>query len=324
MTLTEAKVETGSGHSRWVFRVEDLVKIYGSHPANDGLTLEVRPGEVYGLLGPNGAGKSTLVKQVMGLLKPTRGGIYLGPHDLVADPAAARQLCSYLPQAQMPIDSFKVREAIEIAGLIRGGRAADVRRRSRTLLEALQIEEWGDSIGARLSGGVRRLVGFAMATVRPGLVVFLDEPTNDVDPLRRRMLWEQVRRVADEGSAVFLVTHNVLEAEHSVDRLAVIDGGRLVAEGTPSSLKAECRGQMRLLVMMTPGTPDPILPDFVRSSTRVAHRLSIGLKEADVARSIDWAQSLMAQGLAEEYGLGATSLEDAYIRLTGRGEREEA
>jgi ABC-2 type transport system ATP-binding protein len=317
MTLTETRVETGSGHSRWVFRVEDLVKLYGSHPANDGITLEVRPGEVYGLLGPNGAGKSTLVKQVIGLLRPTRGSITLGPHDLVASPATARRLCSYLPQAQMPIDSFKVTEAVEIAGLIRGGKAPDVRRRSVALLEALRIEEWGGVYGARLSGGVRRLVGFAMATVCPGRIVFLDEPTNDVDPMRRRLLWEQVRRVADEGSAVLLVTHNVLEAENSVDRLAVIDGGRLVAEGTPSSVKAEFRGRMRLIVMMIPGTPDPVLPAFVRSSTRVANRLVLLINEPDVAASIVWAQRLTAQGLAEEYALGAASLEDAYIRLIG-------
>jgi ABC-2 type transport system ATP-binding protein len=317
MTLTDAKVDTASAQSRWVFRVEDLVKVYGSHPANDGITLEVRPGEVYGLLGPNGAGKSTLVKQVIGLLKPTRGSITLGPHDLVGDPSAARQLCSYLPQAQMPIDSFKAKEAVEIAGVIRGGKGPDVRRRSVALLEALQIEEWGGVQGARLSGGVRRLVGFAMATVCPGRVVFLDEPTNDVDPMRRRLLWEQVRRVADEGAAVFLVTHNVLEAENSVDRLAVIDGGRLVAEGTPSSVKAEFRGRMRLILMMIPGTPNPALPAFVRSSTRVSNRLVLLINEPEVAASIVWAQRLMAQGLAEEYALGATSLEDAYIRLTG-------
>ena len=318
MTLDTA-IEQMSTASRWVFRVDDLVKVYGSGSpaANIGITLQVRPGEVYGLLGPNGAGKSTLVKQVMGLLKPTRGGITLGSHDLVNDPAAARQLCSYLPQAQMPIDSFKVKEAIEIAGLIRGGRTSEVRRRAQALLEALHIEEWRDTHGARLSGGVRRLVGFAMATVRPGRVVFLDEPTNDVDPLRRRLLWEQVRRVAEHGSAVFLVTHNVLEAENSVDRLAVIDRGRLIAEGTPSSVKAEYRGRMRLLVMMIPGMPDPVLPDFVFSSSRVGNRLVALINEPDVASSIEWAQRLMAQGIAEEYALGATSLEDAYIRLTG-------
>ena len=325
MTLLDDPVEVAKAVSAWVLDVNGLVKTYGhgSAAANDGITLEVRPGEVYGLLGPNGAGKSTLVKQVMGLLKPTSGRITLGGHDLVSDPATARRLCSYLPQAQMPIDSFKVREAIEIAGVIRGGSAPEIQRRSRALLDALEIGEWRDTLGARLSGGVRRLVGFAMATVCPGRVVFLDEPTNDVDPLRRRLLWDQVRQVAEQGSAVFLVTHNVLEAENSVDRLAVIDRGRLVTQGTPSSVKAECRGRMRLLVMLVPGTPDPLPPDFAQGATRVANRLSVHVNEPDVARGINWAQGLMAQGLAEEYALGATSLEDAYIRLTGDNCEEE-
>ena len=98
----------------WSFRAVDVTKTYnnGATFANDGVTIEVHPGEVYGLLGPNGAGKTTLVKQVIGLLKPTSGSIMLGPYDLVDDPDIARQLCSYLPQAQMPIDSFKAREAI--------------------------------------------------------------------------------------------------------------------------------------------------------------------------------------------------------------------
>jgi ABC-2 type transport system ATP-binding protein len=308
-----------SRRSSWTFTVDNLVKVFdgGAPPAHDGLTLEVSPGEVYGLLGPNGAGKSTLVKQVMGLLKPTSGSILLGDYDLVADPAVARQLCCYLPQAQMPIDSFKAREAVEIAGRIRGASSAEIRRRSDELMSALEIEEWADTFGAKLSGGVRRLVGFAMATVCPGPIVFLDEPTNDVDPMRRRLLWERIRAVAGEGSAVFLVTHNVLEAEKSVDRLAIINEGRLVAEGTPSSLKAEDRGCMRMLVMLVPGAPDPVAPGFVTSITRVGHNLATVVAEQDVGKAIEWAQGLIASGQAEEYALGATSLEDVYIRLTG-------
>jgi ABC-2 type transport system ATP-binding protein len=295
-----------------------VTKTYdGETLANDALSIEVDPGEVYGLLGPNGAGKSTFVKQVMGLLKPTSGSITLGPFDLVADPAAARQLCSYLPQAQMPIESFRAHEAIHTAGLIRGGAPDAITAAMNELIAALQIEEWRDTFGAKLSGGVRRLVGFAMATVCPGRIVFLDEPTNDVDPLRRRLLWDQVRRVAAAGSAVFLVTHNVLEAEKSVDRLAIIDEGRLVAQGTPSSLKAEDRGRMRLLVMMTPGSSDVELPDFVESSTRVGNHLATVIAETDVGAGIAWAQDLIGADLAEEYAVGATSLEDAYIRLTG-------
>ena len=153
-----------------------------------------------------------------------------------------RQLCSYLPQAQMPIDSFRVREAIELTGRIRGGDGPTVRRRTDALIEALDIGKWRNTMGQQLSGGVKRLVGFAMVTVQPGRVVILDEPTNDVDPLRRRLLWDQIRALGEQGCAVFLVTHNVMEAEKAVDRLAVIAAGRLIAEGTPSSLKARTTG----------------------------------------------------------------------------------
>jgi ABC-2 type transport system ATP-binding protein len=306
-----------NGHD-WSLRVRDLVKVFNQKVrANDGISLTVEPGEVYGLLGPNGAGKSTLVKQVIGLLAPDAGTIALGPHDLVADPDAGRQLCSYLPQAQMPIASFRAREAIDITGMIRGGSAAAVARRRDELIDALDIGEWRNTLGARLSGGVRRLVGFAMVTVTPGRVVVLDEPTNDVDPLRRRLLWQEVRRLGDAGVAVLLVTHNVMEAEKAVDRLAVIDRGRLLAEGTPSSLKAEDRGRLRLQVMLAPRSETPPLPPFVEHHTRVGHNLMTVIAEAEAAHAIGWAQELIGLGIAEEYALGATTLEDVYIRLTG-------
>ena len=303
----------------WCLSITDLRKVYGRGVvANDGVSLRVEPGEVYGLLGPNGAGKTTLVKQVIGLLKPTSGSITLGPHDLVAAPAIARQLCSYLPQAQMPIDALRAREAIELGGLIRGGDGATLRRRADELLDALDLSEWRDSLGVRLSGGVRRLVGFAMVAAWPGAVVILDEPTNDVDPLRRRLLWEEVRRLAERGSAVVLVTHNVLEAERAVDRLALIDHGRVLVEGTPSSLKAGSRDRLRLRLMLRPGAADPELPPFVARNARTGHNLVAVIDEADAGPAIAWARKLVDGGAAEEYALGAITLEDAYIALTGR------
>jgi ABC-2 type transport system ATP-binding protein len=305
-----------AGREDWAFRVDGLCKHFGALAANDNITLRVEPGEVYGLLGPNGAGKSTLVKQTIGLLKPSSGSIRLGPFDLVADPDAARQLCSYLPQAQMPIESFHVREAIELAGRIRGAGAADVRQRTAALVEALDLGEWRDVLGHRLSGGVKRLVGFCMATVCPGRVVILDEPTNDVDPRRRRLMWEQIRALGAHGCAVLLVTHNVLEAEKSVDRLAVIHKGRLVAEGTPSSLKAADRSQLRLHVMLAPGTATPALPPWAGPAVRVGNNLVTTIAEADASVGISWAMALTDAGAAEEYALGAMTLEDAYIRLT--------
>ena len=302
----------------WAFRADDVTKVYkGGKRANDGLTLRIEPGEVYGLLGPNGAGKSTLVKQVIGLLAPTSGSLAIGPYDIARHPEIARQLCSYLPQAQMPIDSFKVSEAIELTGRIRGGERAAVRARTAELVDALDIGEWKDALGAKLSGGVKRLVGFAMATVVPGRLVILDEPTNDVDPLRRRLLWQQVRALSDLGCSVLLVTHNVLEAEKAVDRLAVVIDGRIIAEGTPSSLKAEDRGRMRLQVMVTPGTATPDAPNWYRSPVRVGNNLVGTVAEADTGTSIAWAQSLVDAGTAEEYALAASTLEDVYVRLTG-------
>jgi ABC-2 type transport system ATP-binding protein len=299
--------------------VRSVTKVYPNGVrANDGIWLRVTPGEIYGLLGPNGAGKTTLVKQVIGLLKPTSGQITLGGHDLVADPAAARQLCSYLPQAQVPIDSFRAREAIVLCGRVRGGNRAAVEKRADELIEALDLGAWRDKRGIGLSGGVKRLVGFAMVTVCPGRLVILDEPTNDVDPLRRRMLWQQVRELGDRGVAVLLVTHNVLEAEKAVDQVAIIDQGRLLAEGTPSAMKAADRGQLRLQLMIAPGREVPPVPPFARRATVAGHTLVAVLDEPDAPVGIKWAQEAVASGVAEEYALGATSLEDAYIELTGR------
>ncbi len=302
----------------WTFRAENVTKTYdGEVFANDGISIEVRPGEVYGLLGPNGAGKTTFVKQVIGLLKPTSGSITIGPYDLVADPDVARQLCSYLPQAQMPIESFKLHEAVHITGLIRGGPSDAVRARGEALIEALDLGEWRNTLGHKLSGGVRRLVGYVMTTVWPGKVVILDEPTNDVDPRRRRLLWDQIRLLGSEGAAVFLVTHNVLEAEKSVDRLAIINEGKLIAQGTPSSLKSDDRGRLRLQLMLSPGNGVPDMPELVHHHARVGNNLMMVIDEADASAGISWAQHLMEQGVAEEYALGATTLEDVYIRLTG-------
>jgi len=300
-------------------RIRALTKVYRTGTrANDGITLDIAPGEIFGLLGPNGAGKSTLVQQVIGLLKPTSGTISLGRFDLVADPDCARQLCSYLPQAPVPIESLRVREAIELSARIRGAPRDRARRRADQLLEALQLREWERALGAKLSGGVRRLTGFAMVAVEPGALAILDEPTNDVDPLRRRLLWDQVREMSDGGVAVLLVTHNVIEAEKSVDRLAVIDNGQVIAEGTPSSLKSADRGRLRLQVMLAPGVATPELPDFVERQVRNSHTLVAVVPESAGADGIAWAQRLVEQGAAEEYALGATTLEDVYIRLTGR------
>jgi ABC-2 type transport system ATP-binding protein len=299
--------------------ITNLSKRYpGGLLANDRVDLRIGRGEVLGLLGPNGAGKTTLVKQIIGLLKPTSGSIVLDGHDLVADPALARRLCAYLPQGALPLSSFRPSEVVDLVGRIRGGDRRSVRRRAAELLEALELDDWTGTFGARLSGGVKRLVGFVMTAVWPVSLVILDEPTNDVDPLRRRLLWKQVRRLASEGSTVLLVTHNVLEAEQAVDRLAVMDHGRIIAEGSPASLRARSRHRLRLQLDLPPGADSPELPALVRDHVRLGRRLHLAIDEPDAVEAIHWARSLAEDGRAEEYALGGSTLEDVYIRLIGR------
>jgi ABC-2 type transport system ATP-binding protein len=298
--------------------IEGVTKVYpGGVRANDGIDLAVASGEVFGLLGPNGAGKTTLVNQIVGLLKPTGGSIHLGGLDLVADPAAARQLCAYLPQAQLPIEPLRAREAVDLAGRIRGGSAAGVRQRREALFDALDLGAWSSRMGHELSGGVRRLIGFAMTAVVPSPLVILDEPTNDVDPMRRRLLWREIGALAAAGSAVLLVTHNVLEAERAVDRLAVIDHGRVIAQGTPASLKAADRGRLRLEVVLEPGADEPAFPSYAHDVVRAGRRLLVTLDERAAAEAIGWVSGLVRAGIAEEYELGAATMEDTYVRLVG-------
>ncbi|MEX1334952.1 MAG: ABC transporter ATP-binding protein [Candidatus Limnocylindrales bacterium] len=304
-----------------LLEIHDITKTYRrrlrrgqSVRANDGVTLQADAGQVYGLLGHNGAGKTTLVNQVVGLLEPDGGTIHVDGADLVADPSRARQVCSLQPQAQLPITGLKPRQAIDLIGRIRGGQPAAVAARRARLVEARDIGTWLETDGEQLSGGVKRLVSFAMAAVVPGRVIMLDEPTNDVDPVRRRLLWDAVRSLADEGNAVLLVTHNVVEAERAVDRLAVLDAGRVVAEGTPAQLKAGLEHELRLDLTLEPGqVASP--PAFVERYDRGGLRARAIVDSGDAALAVEWAQSLRTAGVIGEFSLTPATLEDVYVDL---------
>ncbi len=282
--------------------------------ANDGITLRADAGQVYGLLGHNGAGKTTLVNQVVGLLKPDEGTIQVDGVDLVADPGHARQVCSLQPQAQLPITGLKPRQAIDLIGRIRGGAPALVEARRDRLVESLDIGQWLEIDGEQLSGGVKRLVSFAMAAVVPGRVTMLDEPTNDVDPVRRRLLWDAVRALADKGNTVLLVTHNVVEAERAVDRLAVLDEGHVVAEGTPAQLKLGMERELRLDLTFEPGRAAPP-PPFVQRYVPQGLQTRAIVDSGDAAAAVEWAQSLRAAGAVVEFSLTPATLEDVYVDL---------
>lgn len=295
----------------------------GGALANDDINLSIEAGEVFGLLGPNGAGKTTLVNQIIGLLAPTSGTIRVAGVDTVENPDFARQACSFQPQTQVPIEGMTPYQAIELAGRLRGGRADTVRARAHELMEAFELGAWSDQRGEALSGGVRRLVAFCMAAVVPGQVTILDEPTNDVDPLRRRLLWQQVRLLAEQGSAVLLVTHNVLEAERSVDRLAIIDRGKVIGSGTPGSMKNGNGDYLRLELLLEPGMKLSSLPDFLSHTINGGRRLIGRVPAVEVTQAAQWANRLKADQLVEEYSIGPATLEDAYIQKIGRADALE-
>ncbi len=303
-----------------LLEIAGVTKTYrrGGVRANDGVTLSIETGEVYGLLGHNGAGKTTLVNQIVGLARPDAGTIAIAGRDAVADPGYARASCSIQPQAQVPINGLTPRQAVDLVGRLRGERSAAVRARIAALASALEIGEWLDTDGARLSGGVKRLTSFCMAAVAPGRVVILDEPTNDVDPVRRRLLWAQVRALADDGAAVLLVTHNVVEAERSVDRLAILDHGRVLAEGTVAELKAGVADDLRLELALEPGAEVPRVPDYAHHVVSSSHRILATIPASEAGAAAAWAQRQRLDGRVEEFSLAAATLEDVYVTVVGR------
>lgn len=316
-----------------LLRVEHLTKVYRTGlRANDDISLRVDAGEVVGLLGHNGAGKTTLLNQVMGLARPTTGAIWLNGKDAVAAPTFARRLCSLQPQGQAPLEGVTPRQAIEMMARIRGARRGHAGRRAAELITALDIGEWADQMGARLSGGVRRLTAFCMAAAQPGRLVMLDEPTNDVDPVRRRLLWDQVRVLADTGSAVALVTHNVAEAERAVDQLVVLDRGRVLAQGTPAQLRGDQAGQLRLELDSVDDRSAVALGDLLaaerfRAAVPVVNGRRVSTPVSDSAAAIAWTRREHVASMFEEFRLTPVSLEDIYIRLVsenGLARREGA
>jgi ABC-2 type transport system ATP-binding protein len=308
-----------------LLEIQNLTKAYRrGELVNDDVSLSIDAGEVFGLLGPNGAGKTTLVKQIIGLLAPTSGTIEIAGVDIVAKPSFARQSCSFQLQSQVPIDGLTPVQAIELVGRIRGSHWKEVRQRVRELIEVFELHPWANTPGSNLSGGVRRLVAFGMAAVVPGKVMILDEPTNDVDPLRRRLLWKQVRSLADDGAAVLLVTHNVLEAERSVDRLAIIDRGRVIGQGTPASMKEGEADRLRLELTFEPQVALPPMPAFLFNPVNGGRRLIGQVRSSEVGLAVAWASRLKSDRLIEEYAVGPATLEDVYLRKIGRTDALES
>src|SRR4051812_18725962 len=245
-----------------------LVKNYGEVEAVRGVDLRVGRGEVFGFLGPNGAGKSTTVRMLTTLLTITSGEAYVCGIDVARDPDAARRRIGVALQ-EAGLDPRQTgRELLILQGRLFGMTTGESSARAQTLLELVELEDAADRMIKGYSGGMKRRLDLASALVHEPEVLFLDEPTTGLDPASRLTVWDEVRRINELGTTVFLTTQYLEEADQLCERLAIIDDGRIVREGTPARLKAELRERERL--DRDPSLDDVFLDATGRSRSRVA------------------------------------------------------
>ncbi len=219
--------------------VKGLRKSYGATEVLAGVDLEVAAGECFGLLGPNGAGKTTTLKLCLGLLEPGAGTIRLLEHDVPAQARVARQRVGVVPQFDNLDPDFTVAENLVVYGRYFGLKDRDIQARIPQLLEFAGLGGRADARIQTLSGGMKRRLTLARALVNDPQLIFMDEPTTGLDPQARHLIWERLRQLRQEGKTLILTTHFMEEAERLCSRIAIMDHGRIIAQGTPRMLIAD-------------------------------------------------------------------------------------
>jgi ABC-2 type transport system ATP-binding protein len=300
-----------------------LVKNFGSTRAVDGIDLEVRRGSVYGLLGPNGAGKTTTIRVLATLLRPDGGEARVLGHDVAREAAAVRAKVSLTGQFASVDEDLTGRENLVLVARLLGFAWRTSRARADELLEAFDLADAAARQVRTYSGGMRRRLDIAASLVSIPEILFLDEPTTGLDPRSRNQVWDIVRAIAAEGTTVLLTTQHLEEADRLADRLAVIDHGKTIAEGTSRELKASIGGNtlhVRIAAAERLTEAETLLkrvlgPD-VHNGTD-PHTLSARVaNDAAVAEAL---AALSGAGVAvTELSLGQPSLDEVFFALTGR------
>lgn len=302
-----------------VINMQDITKIYkarsGDVLANDCINLKVDEGEIYGLFGHNGAGKTTIVNQLLGLLKPTKGKIEIAGEDIVKNPARGRYLCSLQPQSQIPLGELTPRKVVKIMGKMRGCSETEADKQINKLFEQLDIMNWADKEGAKLSGGIVRLTGFCMAAIQPGKAVILDEPTNDVDPVRRRYLWDAIKDLSNSGTAVLLVTHNIRESENAINKVAILNKGKVLLQGSKSDVKKSVENDLKLETYIKDKNYKLTQPEWCNSLRIDGDKVIMSIHRERAQFAVEWANSYCQKGVLEDYTLSQPTLEDVYVEL---------
>lgn len=310
--MTNMSARTGQ-----TLRVVDLTKRYGPTTAIDHLNLEIPPGVIYGLLGPNGAGKTTTLEIIEGLRKPDGGRVLYGEMDLVRNKSEAKLRFGVQLQTSAFFDLLTVEETLDLFRSFYPHPAP-----TATLVTRLGLSEKAGARVEGLSGGQRQRLALAVALVNDPEVVFLDEPSAGLDPQARRNLWDIIRALRDEGRTVVLTTHYMEEAEFLCDRLAIVDHGKVLDEGSPLALiQKHLPGAVIELSRETDIPSDLSLPHLVRIEREPeATALVTSNLEATLVALVTWSQEFgrPLTGLRTR----SATLEDVFLHLTGRSLRE--
>jgi ABC-2 type transport system ATP-binding protein len=318
-----------------IIEVEDLVKVYGGETrAVDGISFGVPTGELFGFLGPNGAGKTTTIRILATLLEPTEGTARVAGFDVTKQPAEVRKRLG-LAQQTPALDAFSTgRETLELAGILQRMPRAEVKKRADELLELLGLSAVATKLTGQYSGGMKRRLDLGSALMHQPPVLFLDEPTEGLDPQSRTALWEELERISREGTTMLLTTHYMEEADRLCDRLAIIDSGKIVIDGSPRELKASIGADTVVLQLAsTNGDLESLqasvrrlLEDMVAADGVSPHPEGVELSVPNASAAVPaMLRRLDGEGIPiAGLQMSQPSLDTVFLKYTGRHIREEA
>jgi ABC-2 type transport system ATP-binding protein len=326
--MIESRVDTSVAHAIETRNLRRTFKTRrGDVVAVAGVELRVRVGEIFGFLGPNGAGKTTTLRMLATLLPPSGGEATVAGADLRAEPHLVRERIGYVGQLGGTDPEITGRTELIFQGRLYGLSTAEAKQRAAELLAILQLEDAADRRRSTYSGGQKRRLDIGVGLVHRPQLLFLDEPTTGLDPQARVRVWDEVRRLREAGTTIFITTHYLDEADALCDRLAIIDHGKIVAEGTPVELKRQVAGDV--ITLGVSGDPKAAVEllhgqPFVREA---------GSEDGVVRLYVDRGESAMPAILRlldgagielQEIALHRPSLDDVFLRQTGRSLREAA
>jgi ABC-2 type transport system ATP-binding protein len=313
--------------SRLAIEATGLVKVFGKTRAVDGVNLTVPPGIVYGVLGPNGAGKTTTIKMLATLLQPDGGSARVFGHDIVREAGTVRSLMSLTGQFASVDEDLTGRENLILLGRLFGYTRRQARERAEELLLAFGLEDASGRLVKTYSGGMRRRLDIAASIVVTPDLLFLDEPTTGLDPRSRNQVWDIVRALVAGGTTVLLTTQYLDEADQLADRIAIIDHGRVIAEGTSGELKAQVGAGALHVRLREPGqrsTAERVLTQALGVPVHLeSDPAALSARITDTERVAQALSALLRQEVVvSEFALGQPSLDEVFLALTGHPAEE--